>query len=88
MSSDQKFTKSHFTALRNKLVTGLNKKLHTLTANESCIIENKQQIVDSEKSRIPCRSELLRLQQIECIENFVELFSDLIITFTEDPYVR
>ena len=56
--------------------------------HEKMIIENKQQIVDSEKSRIPCRSELLRLQQIECIENFVELFSDLIITFTEDPYVR
>jgi hypothetical protein len=39
--SKQEFTKSHFTALRNKLVTGLNKKLYTLTANESCIIETK-----------------------------------------------
>jgi len=39
--SKQEFTKSHFTALRNKLVTGLNKKLCTLTANESCIIETK-----------------------------------------------
>ena len=39
--SKQEFTKSHFTALRNKLVTGLNKKLYTLTAIESCIIETK-----------------------------------------------
>ena len=39
--SKQEFTKSHFTALRNKLVTGLNKKLYILTANESCIIETK-----------------------------------------------
>ena len=39
--SKQEFTKSHFTALRNKLVIGLNKKLYTLTANESCIIETK-----------------------------------------------
>ena len=39
--SSQEFTKSHFTALRNKLVTGLNKKLYHLTNNESCIIEAK-----------------------------------------------
>ena len=39
--SSQEFTKSHFTALRNKLVTGLNKKLYKLTDNESCIIETK-----------------------------------------------
>ena len=44
--------------------------------------------IDSNENRIPCRSELLRLQQKEAIENFVELISDLIITFYDDPYVR
>ena len=39
--SDQKFTKSHFTALRNKLVSGLNQKLFLLTKNKKCIIETK-----------------------------------------------
>ena len=39
--SNQEFTKSHFTALRHKLVLGLNKKLYNLTNNESCIIETK-----------------------------------------------
>ena len=39
--SNQEFTKSHFTALRNKLVSSLNKKLFKLTSNERCIIEIK-----------------------------------------------
>ena len=39
--SNQEFTKSHFTALRNKLITGLNQKLFLLTKNKNCIIETK-----------------------------------------------
>ena len=39
--SDQKFAKSHFTSLRNKLVGDLNEKLFILTKNEKCIIETK-----------------------------------------------
>ena len=39
--STQKFTKSHFTALRNKLVNGLNQKLFLLTKNKECIIQTK-----------------------------------------------
>ena len=39
--SSQEFTKSHFTALRNKLITGLNQKLFLLTKNKNCIIETK-----------------------------------------------
>tara|TARA_B100001175_G_scaffold272279_1_gene245369 strand:- start:2312 stop:3706 length:1395 start_codon:yes stop_codon:yes gene_type:complete len=39
--SSQSFTKSHFTSLRNKLVSGLNQKLFLLTKNKNCIIETK-----------------------------------------------
>ena len=39
--SNQNFAKSHFTALRNKLVGDLNNKLFELTSNEKCIIETK-----------------------------------------------
>ncbi len=39
--SDQQFAKSHFTALRNKLVGDLNEKLFMLTNNKKCIIETK-----------------------------------------------
>ncbi len=39
--SNQEFTKSHFTALRNKLISGLNQKLFLLTKNKNCIIETK-----------------------------------------------
>ena len=51
-------------------------------------ILNQGEEHDDDKLQIPSRSELLRLQQIESIENFVELISDLIITFNDDPYVR
>ncbi len=39
--SDQKFTKSHFTSLRSRLVKSLNEKLYKLTNNRNCIIETK-----------------------------------------------
>ena len=39
--SNQEFTKSHFTTLRNKLVMGLNQKLFFLTKKKNCIIEIK-----------------------------------------------
>ena len=39
--SNQKFTKSHFTALRYKLVNTLNHKLFLLTKNKECIIQTK-----------------------------------------------
>ena len=39
--SNQKFAKSHFTSLRNKLVGDLNEKLFILTKNQKCIIETK-----------------------------------------------
>ena len=39
--SSQEFTKSHFTALRNKLISGLNQKLFLLTKNKNCIIETR-----------------------------------------------
>ena len=37
---------------------------------------------------IPSRADLLQIQQMECIKSFVELVSDLIITFHDDRYVR
>ena len=42
--SNQEFTKSHFTSLRNKLVAALNEKLFLLTKNKNCIIETKHPI--------------------------------------------
>jgi hypothetical protein len=42
--SNQEFTKSHFTSLRNKLVSALNEKLFLLTKNKNCIIETKHPI--------------------------------------------
>ena len=40
------------------------------------------------KTEMPSRCDLLQFQQMECVQNFVELISDLIITFHDDPYVR
>ena len=39
--SDQKFAKSHFTSLRNRLLDKLNEKLFKLTNIQKCIIETK-----------------------------------------------
>ena len=39
--SEQKFAKSHFTALRAKLIKDLNEKLFLLTNNKKSIIETK-----------------------------------------------
>ena len=56
---------------------------HEKVLNETEAAKN-----DAEKLQLPPRDELLRLQQIDTIQNFVELVSDLVITFFDDPYVR
>ena len=61
-----------------------DRKLGKTSQHEKISIE----IEDDPDNSIPPRCELLRLQQIEAVENFVELISDLIITFYDDPYVR
>ena len=67
-------------------------KINHLEENNSAQSSQHEKIsidIDNcQDNRIPSRCELLRLQQIETVENFVELISDLIITFYDDPYVR
>ena len=56
--------------------------------HEKTALPNADQKDKEDHPEIPPRCDLLEFQQIECIQTFVELVSDLIITFRDDCYVR